>query len=167
MLVVAASRCGLNVDDRPKADLESGLILGARPDACTKPLRTVQALSDQSWASTAKPSDRSRCQVETYGPEGQYSSKVQQQPDCLTRLASSRCVPASVNKATSGYCADFGTKRSQVQILSPRPVCGLVRVHFDSGARADHQSLIAGTPRRVRFNGEAPGAKRGNRKPRP
>jgi hypothetical protein len=54
MLVVAASRCGLNVDDRPKADLESGLILGARPDACTKPLRTVQALSDQSWASTAK-----------------------------------------------------------------------------------------------------------------
>ena len=25
MPVVAASRCGLNVDDRPKADLESGL----------------------------------------------------------------------------------------------------------------------------------------------
>ena len=29
MPVVAASRCGLNVDDRPKADLESGL--GASP----------------------------------------------------------------------------------------------------------------------------------------
>ena len=25
-------RCGLNTDDRPRADLESGLSLGARPD---------------------------------------------------------------------------------------------------------------------------------------
>jgi hypothetical protein len=30
MLVVAASRCGLNVDDRPNADLESGLGAGPR-----------------------------------------------------------------------------------------------------------------------------------------
>ncbi len=56
----------------------------------------------------------------TYGPEGQYSSEVQQRPHDLTHSASSRCMRASVNKASCGYCAEFGTKRSQVQILSPR-----------------------------------------------
>jgi hypothetical protein len=66
--------------------------------ACTKPLRTVEALSDQSWASTAKPSDRSGRQVEAYGPEGQYSSEVQQRPHDLTHSASSRCVRASVKQ---------------------------------------------------------------------
>ncbi len=35
------------------------------------------------------------------------------------RSDSSIWVPASANKATNGYCAEFGTKRSQVQILSP------------------------------------------------
>jgi hypothetical protein len=39
-----------------------------------------------------------------------------------------------VKKARSGDCAEFGTKRSQVQILSPRLLFGLVRVHFDIGA---------------------------------
>jgi hypothetical protein len=45
-------------------------------------------------------------------PEGQYSSEVQQRPHCLTRSASSRCVRASVNMATNGYCAEFGTLSS-------------------------------------------------------
>jgi hypothetical protein len=51
----------------------------------------------------------------------QYSSKVQQRPNCLARSPSSRCVLTSANKAPDDYCAEFGTKRSQVQILSPRP----------------------------------------------
>ena len=46
----------------------------------------------------------------TYGSEGQYSSEVQQRPRRLTRSASSRCVRASVKKARSGDCAEFGTK---------------------------------------------------------
>jgi hypothetical protein len=74
-------------------------------------------------------------------PEGQYSRKVQQRPHCLTRSASSRCVLSSANMARNDYCAEFGTKRSQVQILSPRPLFGLVREHFDCGARVDQQSL--------------------------
>jgi hypothetical protein len=36
-----------------------------------------------------------------------------------------------------GPRSSFGTKRSQVQILSPRPVFGLVRAHFIGGARVD------------------------------
>ena len=55
-----------------------------------------------------------------YGSEGKYSSEVQQRPHYLTSAASSRCVPANVNGGTNGSCAEFGTKRSQVQILSPR-----------------------------------------------
>jgi hypothetical protein len=50
----------------------------------------------------------------------QYSSKVQQRRNCLARSPSSRCVLTSANTAPNGYCAEFGTKRSQVQILSPR-----------------------------------------------
>jgi transposase len=42
--------------------------------------------------------------------DGQYSSEVQQRPRRLTRSASSRCVRASVKKARSGDCAEFGTK---------------------------------------------------------
>ena len=70
------------------------------------------------------------CLAGAYGPDGQYSSEVQQRPQDLRRTASSRCVRAGVNKASNGYCAEFGTKRSQVQILSPRPVFYLISASF-------------------------------------
>jgi hypothetical protein len=82
-----------------------------------------------------------RTSARTDGHEGQYSSEVQQRPHCSARSASCRCVRASVNKATNGSRAEFRTKRSQVQILSPRPVFRLVRTHLDSGARVDHLGL--------------------------
>ena len=53
---------------------------------------------------------RPRCFAQTYGPGGQYSSKVQQRPHYLMRSDSSIWVPASANKATNGYCVEFGTK---------------------------------------------------------
>jgi hypothetical protein len=46
--------------------------------------------------------------------------EVQQPPHCLAPSASSRCVRASVNKVRT-LLRGFGTTRSQVQILSPRP----------------------------------------------
>ena len=49
-----------------------------------------------------------------YGPEDQWSSNVQQRPRCARRLASSRCVLASVTKALNGYCAEFETMRDAV-----------------------------------------------------
>jgi hypothetical protein len=58
-----------------------------------------------------------RASARTYGPEGEYSSEVQQRLHRLTRLASSRCVRASVNKATNGYCAEFGTMRPSDQVI--------------------------------------------------
>ena len=45
MPVVAASRCGLNVDDRPKADLESGLTDGSRESNAIEHLAAVAAAS--------------------------------------------------------------------------------------------------------------------------
>jgi hypothetical protein len=51
-----------------------------------------------------------------YGPEGQYSSKVQQRPHCLTRSASARWVRASVNMARSGFCAEFGAMQPSDQV---------------------------------------------------
>jgi hypothetical protein len=55
--------------------------------------------------------DALRRPARTYRPEGQHSSEVQHRPHCLTRSVSSRCVRPSVNKATNGYCSEFGTKR--------------------------------------------------------
>jgi hypothetical protein len=51
-----------------------------------------------------------------YGAEGQHSSEVQQRPHYLTPPASCRCVPASANNGTNGYCAEFGTKSSTCKI---------------------------------------------------
>jgi hypothetical protein len=90
-----------------------------RPAICS-PLQTHHRASDQ---------------------KGQYSSKVQQPSHRTARSPLSRCVLTSANEATNRYCAEFGTKRSQVQILSPRPLFGLVRVHFDSGARVEDRGL--------------------------
>jgi hypothetical protein len=45
MRVVVASRCGLNVDDRPKADLESGLTDGRRNSNAIEHLAAVAAAS--------------------------------------------------------------------------------------------------------------------------
>jgi hypothetical protein len=68
---------------------------------------------EANTSATSRLVDRGgRCN-RAYGPDGQYSSEVQQRPHCLSRSASSRCVRTSVNKATSGYCAEFGTKRSR------------------------------------------------------
>jgi hypothetical protein len=78
------------------------------------------------------------------GPEGlKYSSKVQQRPHRTARSPLSRCVLTSANEATNGYCAEFGTKRSQVQILSPRPVKHLVRRRFMSQTSSGTQGLRA------------------------
>jgi hypothetical protein len=40
-------------------------------------------------------------------------------PHCLTRSASSKCKRASANDSTNSYCAEFGTKTSQVSKLQP------------------------------------------------
>jgi hypothetical protein len=72
-------------------------------------------ITDTSWDSHGLQAEKSKVQ-----------QRVQQRPHYLTRSASSSCVSNSDNRATNGYCAEFGTKRSQVQILSPRPLSGLV-----------------------------------------
>ena len=60
---------------------------------------------------------------QAYEPGGQYSSKVQQRPHCPMRSASSRRVRASVNKATNGYCAEFGTTNGTATVLSRDGCC--------------------------------------------
>jgi hypothetical protein len=62
----------------------------------------------------------------TYGPEGQYSTEVQQRPPCLTRSASSRCVRASVNKTKNRLLRGVRDEEVEVQILSPRPLFSLI-----------------------------------------
>jgi hypothetical protein len=47
MPVVAASRCGLNVDDRPKADLESGFTDGRRNSNAIEHLAAPAAASSR------------------------------------------------------------------------------------------------------------------------
>jgi hypothetical protein len=68
-----------------------------------EPVGTARAVNGLSWTvGQARPGP--------YGSEGQYNIEVQQRPRRLTRSASSRCVRASVKKARSGDCAEFGTK---------------------------------------------------------
>ena len=54
MPVVAASRCGLNVDDRPKADLESGLTDGRRDS------KTIEHLAAAAAAHAVRVGDVGR-----------------------------------------------------------------------------------------------------------
>jgi hypothetical protein len=69
--VVAASRCGLNVDDRPKADLESVRSLGSHSGSQTA--RSTQHVNGLTWARhpsserLSRPSGLPRRQIETYG----------------------------------------------------------------------------------------------------
>jgi hypothetical protein len=57
MPVVAASRCGLNVDDRPKADLESGFTDGRRNSNVIEHLAAAAAASSPMINSTVAARD--------------------------------------------------------------------------------------------------------------
>jgi hypothetical protein len=74
MPVVAASRCGLNVDDRPTAGLESGRSLGSHSGSQTvRPAQHFNGLARLRAGGSGRhrrPANRSRRRSETYGPKG-------------------------------------------------------------------------------------------------